>query len=974
MQYLKMNKKIILIGLILVLINFGYAIPNGGISYYNLDNITDQWHTYNGVNYGTTSSSSYPSYNLSGNSATSSSYADGSSDYIDISSIYSAFGTTHHAISISAWAKTNGYNWGEFAPGSSRPGIIYSWYYDSNNRWYFTNTNNNDVNFYTEYNGGYPSSSTLIPVSSTTLNNSGWNNIILVSDGSSSKCYINGELVSSLAYPLYTGDSSSFVSLFRRGGTYPDYFDGYIDDVKIYNITLNTTQISNLYNYGNIAGTTTFSLTVNSLSSGASYNNPLLLKGSTTSQAIIKYQHNDSTPIILCSNCTSFDNESETLSNGDYHINITAINSNNSSDIITKLYNITITNETLKRDIWWNVSWYKSKNITISNSNENLTDYQLELNITYDSDMLLDFSDLRFTWYNESSNSEQEIPYWQEESRNGLWSTFWIKIPYLESGSNSVVKVYYDNPDVSSSSSGKDTFLLFDDFDESTYNTSVWTKEGSGTESKETYFYKFISTSVNTQGLTTDGKYFYWGDDTAKVIKKLDYNGNVISSFSGPTHCAGGSYATDRGTIYFSSGGGDIPEVWEINQSSGIALHKWDFSGEGYNRGALVVYTTNNTIYLFTSDSSSNFKIQKYQLYDNLSWISQGYEYNHTSLGVPQGLTYYNGSIYYLYDTGISKLKLNTNGTLEILSTISNFPDGTTEKEGLTHYDDIFYYGSSNKNIYKARLNSSIKFNGVSSTSLYSTASFGINTSLKTRFISYSPSGVSTYPGVGYGNKATNNIVDDSHNGVGIIIGKIHNGNNYFQGREQDESNNEVETTLTSDTNWAKQSRIYEIDRYPNKIRYHDLGSSYDQSSHYPSGNLRAGFGYWLSSGDVFSACDWIFIRKLPSIDLTYSFSSEATGSNTTSSTCSCPSPASNWNINMSNYCSMVSCDTTGYNLTFTGTGTFEINGTVKVSAINDFVNGQTLTLNNGNLSSDLGFTILGATFTIKGGTFQIGG
>ena len=58
--------------------------------------------------------------------------------------------------------------------------------------------------------------------------------------------------------------------------------------------------------------------------------------------------------------------------------------------------------------IWYDQSWNRRREITIDNSlsSEDIVDYQLRLNIVYDSDMLCDFSDLRFT----SNDKQTTIP------------------------------------------------------------------------------------------------------------------------------------------------------------------------------------------------------------------------------------------------------------------------------------------------------------------------------------------------------------------------------------------------------------------------------------------------------------------------------------------------------------------------------------------------------------------------------------
>lgn len=75
---------------------------------------------------------------------------------------------------------------------------------------------------------------------------------------------------------------------------------------------------------------------------------------------------------------------------------------------------------------WFNSSWSRRCPVLMNNSaNANdLTDYQLLVNVTYDSDMQSDFDDLRFT----HGASEQEIPYWIEKKVDGSYAECWVKV------------------------------------------------------------------------------------------------------------------------------------------------------------------------------------------------------------------------------------------------------------------------------------------------------------------------------------------------------------------------------------------------------------------------------------------------------------------------------------------------------------------------------------------------------------------
>jgi len=107
---------------------------------------------------------------------------------------------------------------------------------------------------------------------------------------------------------------------------------------------------------------------------------------------------------------------------------------------------------------WWNSSWERKAGINITNSGAStLTDYQVAINLTYDSDMVSDFSDIRFV--NGSENTE--LSYWLENKTDSQWAYPWVKVPSIPTGINqNLIYVYYKNATtVSSVSNGINTFL-----------------------------------------------------------------------------------------------------------------------------------------------------------------------------------------------------------------------------------------------------------------------------------------------------------------------------------------------------------------------------------------------------------------------------------------------------------------------------------------------------------------------------------
>ncbi len=131
---------------------------------------------------------------------------------------------------------------------------------------------------------------------------------------------------------------------------------------------------------------------------------------------------------------------------------------------------------------WDSSNWAKRKTITVMNDGAvALTDYQLFMNVTYTSGMQQDFRDLRFTWYNATSETEIEIPYWISDYTAGSFAHAFIKVKRIPANAAAIVYMYYQNrTSVISASNGVAAMEFFDDFN-SYFNTSKWTPVGERT-------------------------------------------------------------------------------------------------------------------------------------------------------------------------------------------------------------------------------------------------------------------------------------------------------------------------------------------------------------------------------------------------------------------------------------------------------------------------------------------------------------
>ena len=129
--------------------------------------------------------------------------------------------------------------------------------------------------------------------------------------------------------------------------------------------------------------------------------------------------------------------------------------------------------------------WAYRKQFTLNNSGSDLTDYQLKFTVYrssgsdsgfevyVDTNCEEDYDDIRFTMANGAI-----CPYWIESSDSSS-ATIWVKVPSIPAG-DTILYLYYGNPNATSVSNGDNTFVFFDDFNDNSLNTSKWTVVSGG--------------------------------------------------------------------------------------------------------------------------------------------------------------------------------------------------------------------------------------------------------------------------------------------------------------------------------------------------------------------------------------------------------------------------------------------------------------------------------------------------------------
>jgi alpha-tubulin suppressor-like RCC1 family protein len=100
---------------------------------------------------------------------------------------------------------------------------------------------------------------------------------------------------------------------------------------------------------------------------------------------------------------------------------------------------------------WWDSNWPYRTPITITEKSGNTsTDYQVRVDVPYDSNMQSDFDDLRFV----SKDGTTKLSYWLDSFVAGSSAKVWVKVPSIPAGGTETIYMYYGNPGAGSDSHG----------------------------------------------------------------------------------------------------------------------------------------------------------------------------------------------------------------------------------------------------------------------------------------------------------------------------------------------------------------------------------------------------------------------------------------------------------------------------------------------------------------------------------------
>ena len=199
----------------------------GTVAYdYSGNNATGSWHgTLAGAN----------GYYSTGKSGGWAGYFNGSNDYVNVSST-AAIGSSNFTVTLwvnsSNSSQVNANVLGKPDTGTSA----------NVNYQFWLGSNGSDARFYTGNGSTYQSLDLSAP-----LSNSNWHQWVIVANGAQLIQYVDGQKLGSATQTLTPASNASPLQI---GGGLNYYYNGSINNVRIYNRALSATQIAAMYSGG----------------------------------------------------------------------------------------------------------------------------------------------------------------------------------------------------------------------------------------------------------------------------------------------------------------------------------------------------------------------------------------------------------------------------------------------------------------------------------------------------------------------------------------------------------------------------------------------------------------------------------------------------------------------------------------------------------------------------------------------------
>ena len=314
-------------------------------------------------------------------------------------------------------------------------------------------------------------------------------------------------------------------------------------------------------------------------------------------------------------------------------------------------------------DPWWNATWNYRKEIILTGGTSGVqNDYQLLLNITYDSDMQSDFDDLRFC------NETHKLDAWLKSKADSSYALVWVEFPTTPANMvEQTYYIYYGNSGAGSDWDIRTTFCAGSDMNDLTGFTEIGTgsitdgiyTSEAGTTSPQTYYGLFWNTTFGLEYILgirtkTDDSYSMIGwydeikdeiyiDGTNYADAQLNPDGlswtltekdNVISQVNVVNVGGTGFYTTEIGRESSSQIGYYVNDNLVRNEILQVPTVDLYPKMTGYQSGQIDVdwfyvrkYAANPPTYVFGAEESALYTPANPTLFGN---TTGNYWVNHT--------------------------------------------------------------------------------------------------------------------------------------------------------------------------------------------------------------------------------------------------------------------------------------------------------------------------------------------------------
>lgn len=323
-------------------------------------------------------------------------------------------------------------------------------------------------------------------------------------------------------------------------------------------------------------------------------------------------------------------------------------------------------------------SWQYYRDINISErSGTALTDFQLDVQLTngnFTTNSQNSGEDIRFT-----DSKGNELGYWIEDwDANGKSARIWVKVNIPQRGSTSI-RMYYGNPNASSSSNGSRTFIFFDDFENDNLDanweihTIRYNISSEGLKTSQNF------SENNLNAGEVEGQQIIWGSTLRNSDYEYGKGLRTIKSFMPPL-----IYEIDRVSInplgegvlgfiqlyqddnnWYSYGGGknrknEDNKIFRVSKISRIPIETFSDDVGG---------TDNYSLYVFRIvDDGTNVK---FYMDDVLKVTEPVSTLNNVRLGTSSWLKSENSTIKVIFDNARVRKYATLEPTIEVGPTIS---------------------------------------------------------------------------------------------------------------------------------------------------------------------------------------------------------------------------------------------------------------------------------------------------------------